>query len=401
MNCGHSTESGHGFDAAAIDALGEDQLRTAGSFKWAAFPDCIGAFVAEMDFGTAPAVTQAVQAMVDRYQHGYLSRAQTDDLARACADWQRQRYGWSLDPDWVQAVPDVLAALESVLRYFLPPGVPVVVPTPAYMPFVPMLALLGHPVKQVPMRRDERHWQFDLDALEAAFAAGAGLVILCNPHNPLGRVHTREELQRFAELADRYGVRVFADEVHAPLTYPGHRHVPYASVSDAAADHTVTAVSASKAWNLAGLKCAQMILTRAADRQRWQQVAFLAGHGTGTTGVVANTAAWRHGGDWLAQVMAYLDGNRQLLGQLLAERLPQIDWIAPQGTYLAWLDCRQLTLPSAASRFFRRHARVALTDGADCGDAGSGYARLNFALPRPLLREAVERMAQAVDALPR
>ncbi len=401
MNASDKRVDGHGFDPAAIDALGEAQLRAAGSFKWSAFPDCIGAFVAEMDFATAPAVTRAMQGMVDAHQHGYLSRSQTEDLARACADWQQQRYGWAVDPDWIQPVPDVLSALESMLRWLLPPAVPVVVPTPAYMPFIPMLGLMGHPVIQVPMRRGEQRWEFDFQALEAAFAAGAGLVILCNPHNPLGRVHTHEELSRFAELADRYDVRVFADEVHAPLTYTGHRHVPYASVSDAAADHALTAVSASKSWNLAGLKCAQLILTRASDRQRWQQVAFLAGHGTGTAGVVANTVAWRHAGEWLAEVIGYLDGNRKLLGQLLAEQLPQIDWVMPEGTYLAWLDCRQLRLPIAAGRFFRRHAQVALTDGADCGDAGIGFARLNFAMPRPLLRVAVERMAQALETAAR
>lgn len=386
----------HGFDADAVDRLGEDALRNQGSFKWSAFPDCIGAFVAEMDFGTAPAATAAVQALVDRRQHGYLSRALTDDLAQACADWQREKYAWPVAPEWVQAVPDVLSALESVLRYFLPARAPVVVPTPAYMPFVPMLGLLGHPVTQVPMRRVGARWTFDFEALDQAYANGAALVILCNPHNPLGCVHSRDELTAFAELADRHGVRVFADEVHAPLTYPGHRHIPYASISDQAAAQAFTAVSASKAWNLAGLKCAQLILGNAEDRCRWQQVAFLAGHGTATPGVVANTAAWRHGGDWLAQVVDYLDGNRQLLGQLLARYLPQVEWVAPQGTYLAWLDCRALDLPLPAARFFRRHARVALTDGADCGEAGIGYARLNFAMPRPLLREAVARMADAL-----
>ncbi len=399
MSADNDRVSGHGFDAAAIDALGEERLRALASFKWSAFPDCIGAFVAEMDFGTAPAVTAALQNLVDHQQHGYLSRSQTDDLAQACAQWQREHYDWPVAPEWVQAVPDVLSALESVLRYWLPAGTPVVLPTPAYMPFLPMLTLLGHPVRQVPMRRSGDRWTFDFEALARAYADGAGLVILTNPHNPLGCVHTRGELTEFAELAGRHGLRVFADEVHAPLVYSGHRHIPYASVSDQAADHAFTAVSASKAWNLAGLKCAQLILTNAGDRQRWQQVAFLAGHGTGTAGVVANTAAWRHGGDWLSQVIDYLDGNRRMLGQLIAERLPQIDWISPEGTYLAWLDCRPLNLPVAPSRFFRSQARVALTDGADCGEAGIGYARLNFAMPRPLLRIAVERMVGALESL--
>lgn len=249
------------------------------------------------------------------------------------------------------------------------------------------------------MRREDGAWVLDEAALEEAFARGARLLVLCNPHNPIGKVYGRDELARIAAIAARFDARVFADEIHAPIVYPGHRHVPYASVSEQAARQAITAVSASKAWNLAGLKCAQLVFTRDEDLALWRRIGLFAGHSTATPGVIAHTTAWREGDAWLARVLEYLEGNRALLGQLLRERLPQLHWIAPQGTYLAWLDCRALPLEMPPHAFFRRRARVALTDGAECGTGGEGHVRLNFAMPRPLLREAIERMAEAAASL--
>ena len=387
--------------ADALDRIDLAALRATGGIKWSAYPDCIGAFIAEMDFGTAPAVTAALRSAVEQGYHGYLPDRLLHALARACADWQQTHYGWTVPAEHVYAVPDVLHALEITLRHFVAPGTPVVLPTPNYMPFLPLLHMLGNPAVQVPMRRAEtpqRRWEFDYDALNDAFAAGAGLLVLCNPHNPIGRVFNHDELRRIAEMATHHGVRVFADEIHAPLTYTGHRHVPYASVSDAAAAHAVTATSASKAWNIPGLKCAQLLLTQEQDRRTWQRIGLLAGHGTATPGVLANIAAYREGGAWLRGVLDYLEGNRALLGNLLREHLPQVGYVEPEGTYLAWLDCRPLDLPLPAHRLFRRDAQVALTRGEDCGDAGAGHVRLNFAMPRPILREVVERMAHAVNS---
>jgi len=386
-------------DAIDFDAITLERLREAGGLKWRAFPDCIGAFVAEMDFGLAPPIAAALHRAIERGQVGYLSADRVRELAEACAAWQRRHHDWDIPAEAVRAVPDVLGALEIVLRHYLPPATPVALPVPNYMPFIPLLRLLGHPVVEVPMLREDGGWRLDEAALEAAFAAGARLLVLCNPHNPIGKVYARGELQRIAGLAERHGARVFADEIHAPLVFGGHRHVPYASVSPEAARQAITAVSASKAWNLAGLKCAQLVFTREADLDHWRRIGHFAGHATATPGVVAHTAAWREGDAWLAQVLEYLHGNRALLGQLLRERLPQVGWIAPQGTYLAWLDCRPLRLPLPPHAFFRRRARVALTDGAECGSGGEGHVRLNFAMPRPLLREALERMAEAVAAL--
>ena len=385
-------------DTSAFDAITLDQLRAGGGLKWRAFPDCTGAFVAEMDFGIAPPIRDALHEAVEHGQVGYLSAAPLRAMAEACARWQQRHHGWDVPADMIRAVPDVLGALEAACRHYLPAGATVAVPVPCYMPFLPLLALLGHPVVQVPMLRGEGDWSLDEAALDAAFAAGARMLLLCNPHNPIGKVYARAELQRIATIAARHDARVFADEIHAPLVYPGHRHVPYATVSADAARQAITAVSASKAWNLAGLKCAQLVFTRPDDLQRWREVGHFAGNSTSTLGVVAHTAAWRDGDAWLEPVLGYLQGNRDLLGRLLRQHLPQVGYIEAQGTYLAWLDCRALRLDGAPHLFFRRHARVALTDGAECGEGGEGHVRLNFAMPRPLLVEAVQRMAAAVAA---
>ena len=211
-----------------------------------------------------------------------------------------------------------------------------------------------------------------------------------------------DELQALAEVVEAHGARVFSDEIHAPVVYPGARHLPYASVSAAAARHSVTALSASKGWNLAGLKCAQMVLGNDADQACWRRIGLVAGHGLSGLGVIASMAAWRDGGPWLDGVVGYLDGNRRRLSQWMAAQLPQAGFLAPEGTYLAWIDCRGLALPADTSpaSFFRRRARVALTDGSECGAAGTGFVRMNFAMPRPLLDEALARMAAAIADLP-
>lgn len=249
------------------------------------------------------------------------------------------------------------------------------------------------------MAVEDGRYRYDTDAIADAFRAGGELLILCNPYNPVGRVFTAAELAEVCAVVDAHGGRVFADEIHAPLTYPGYRHIPYASISEVAAGHTLTATSASKAWNLPGLKGAQLIISNDADAAVWDQVGPFAGHGAANAGVIAATAAYTSGKPWLDEVLGYLDGNRQLLAELLAEELPMINYTPPEGTYIGWLDCRDLDLPDGrtAADFFREQAGVALTDGAACGTPG--FVRMIFATPRPILTEAVRQMGKAVREL--
>jgi cystathionine beta-lyase len=384
--------------AHPFDALTADAMRAGGSWKWstpgtdAHGRGLIGAFVAEMDFPTAPAVADAVRACVDANRFGYLPDACVADMAAACASFWSDRFGWALDPARIRPLPDVLTALTAVVEHFTPADSPILLPTPAYMPFLTVPGMLGRELVRVPMARDAGRWSLDLDALDRAFAtSGAKLLVLVNPHNPTGRVLTAAELAGVSEVVERHGARVFADEIHAPLTFDARVHRPYAASSDAAAAHTVTATSASKAWNLPGLKCGQLILSNAADAARWSEVGYLAEHGTATPGVLASTAAYAHGREWLDDVLAYLDGNRTVLRET---PLPGVEVTVPEGTYLAWLDATPLGLDEPPSAFFTREAGVVMTDGAAC--AGPGGMRLNLAMARPVLAEALERMSAAL-----
>src|SRR4051794_15000232 len=244
-----------------FDRLTEDALRASGSLKWTRYGPALGAFVAEMDFGTAPVVRRALHDAVDGDRLGYLTTTAAAEMAAACAGWQRRRYGWEVAPEWIAPVADVLAGLQAVIERFSPPGSPVVLPTPAYMPFLTLPGLLGRPLLQVPMAERDGRARYDLDGIARAFDAGGRLLVHVNPHNPLGRVFTEEEQLALADVVDRAGGRVFADEIHAPLVHPGAVHRPYASLSPVTARHTITGTSASKAWNLPGLKAAALIFS--------------------------------------------------------------------------------------------------------------------------------------------
>jgi cystathionine beta-lyase len=392
--------------AEITDRTTEDELRARGSWKWTkGGPGVIGAFVAEMDFGVAPPIEAALLDVIGRADFGYLTQQAVAEMSAACADWQRQQYGWDVDADRVRPLPDVITGLSAAITVFSRPDSPVILPTPAYMPFLTVPRELGRAIIQVPMVTGNGRFVLDLDGIDAAFKRGGHLLILCNPCNPVGRVYTRAELAAVAEVVEANGGLVFADEIHAPLIYAGSQHFPYASLSTETAAHALTGTSASKGWNLPGLKCAQLILSGDEHAATWAKRGYLYEHGTSTPGVRAATAAYRGGGPWLDEVVGYLDDSRQLLAELLAVRLPEVGYRVPEGTYIGWLDCRALCADRGISdvspaEFFLAEARVLLTDGAECGDAGQGYVRLNFATPRPVLTEIVRRLADAVSDEP-
>ncbi len=382
--------------AAVLDQLSVPELRRRGGLKWTyAGRDVLGAFVAEMDFGTSPAVEAALRDVIERRDFGYLPPSAAQEMAEVVAAWLARQHDWVVDPARIRPLPDVIKGLEAAITVFSRPGSPVILPTPAYMPFLTVPPQLGRQIIQVPMITSGGRLTLDPDGIAAAFRAGGHLLILCNPCNPVGRVYTPAELAAVTDVVERHGGRVFADEIHAPLVYPGGRHIPYASTSSVAAAHTITSVSASKGWNLPGLKCAQLILSSEADAETWAAVGFLTEHGASTPGVRANIAAFRDGGDWLAEVVAYLDGSRALLADLLAEHLPGVRYRPPEGTYLAWLDCRGLGLGDSPGEFFLDKAQVLVNDGPAFGEAGRGHVRLNFATPRPILAQIIRQMGRA------
>jgi cystathionine beta-lyase len=389
----------HGSLRAVIDGTTAEMLRERGSFKWTApGPGGFGAAVAEMDFGAAPAIIEAVTKLSADAAFGYLPPSLAEDMSAACAEFEQRMFGWRVDAGSIHPVPDVIKALEIAITHFSRPGSPIILPTPAYMPFLIVPGQLGREIIQVRMHYDDGLFTFDFDAIEAAFRAGGHLIVFCSPYNPLGRVFAVEEMIQLTDVVDRHGGRVFADEVHAPLVYPGQRHIPYASTSDTAAAHTLTATSASKAWNLPGLKCAQVILSNEPDRQQWEGMGQFSSRGASNAGVVANTAAFRHGEAWLGEALAYLDESRKLLADLLGRHLPQVRYRPPDGTYLAWLDCTAMDLDGSPGELITERGHVTVVDGPAFGDGGAGSFRFNFATPQPVIAEMIERIASVLNS---
>lgn len=381
--------------AHPFDALTPEQLRARKTIKWNHFaPDVLPLWIAEMDFPTAPAVLAAIRGCVADEEFGYPALG-ADALPAATARWCERRYGWPANPEWVRTVPDVLKGMEVVIEFLTRPESPVVLPVPAYMPFFDLLQVTGRQKVEIPMsQQDSGRYVMDLDALEAAFAAGAGSLILCNPNNPLGTAFTAEELRAIIDIAACHGARVIADEIHAPLVYDG-RHVAAASVCDAAADVVVTLMSASKGWNLPGLMCAQVLLSNQRDAEQWDRINMLHIMGAATVGIRANIGAYTAGGDWLDELLVYLRANRDHLNRALPEAVPGVRVSDPQATYLAWLDFRALKLPVEPAEQLLTHARVALSPGIPFG-GGRGFARLNFGTTRAILDRAIEAMAVAL-----
>lgn len=387
-------------DFDAFERLGPPELASRRTLKWSRYgPEVLAAWVAEMDFPSASSVLEAISEALQREELGYPALDSQSGLPEAVARFQMRRFGWQVDPEWVRVVPDVLKGVELALRHLTPPGSPFVLPTPAYMPFFELPGVLGRQMVQVPTLVDpDGTRRLDYQAIAQALDQGAASVLLCNPYNPLGRCLEAEELARLGEVVSARSARVIADEIHAPLTYSPSRHVPYASLSAETAAHAVTMVSASKAWNLPGLRCAQVILTSEADRQRWGRISTLETHGASTLGIRASVAAYELGEPWLESALTYLDANRRLLGELLAHHLPEVGYRPPEATYLAWLDCRSLGLEQEPAEFFLRRAKVATNPGPAFGGDGPGHLRFNFATSQRVLEAMVEAMGDAVCA---
>jgi len=378
----------YGFDGLDLAALRERR-----SVKWRRFPpDVLPAFVAEMDFPAAPPVREALAAAVERSDFGYAPELVVPELAEAFAGFAGRRFGWAVDPAHTYVLPDVMRGIELWIDAFTAPGGGVVVNTPVYFPFLGAIRQAGRRIVEAPFVRGPARWELDLDSLEAAFAAGNRLYLLCNPHNPLGRVLSPQELAAVGALAVRYDVRVVADEIHAPLVYPGRRHTVFATLDPQLAARTLTLHSASKAWNLAGLHCAVAVPGSATDEAHLAALPYRIRGPAGILGIEATVAAYREGEPWLDELLAYLDGNRGRLAELLAQALPDVDCVPAEGTYLAWLDCRSLGLGDEPARAFLDRGRVAVYGGAVFGPSGRGFVRVNFATSRALLEEIVRRM---------
>ena len=387
-----------------LEQLTLADLRTRTSTKWREHPpDVLPLWVAELDVPLAEPVQRVLHDAVARGDTGYPAGTA---YAEALATFAAARWGWDdVDVARTSLVPDVMLGVVEALRLLTAPGDTVVVNCPVYPPFYAFLETMGLRVREAPLSADLR---LDLDALAEAMAGPATAYLLCNPHNPTGTVHRAEELAAVAALAREHGVRVVSDEIHAPLVLPGARFVPYLTVPGG--EDGFALLSATKGWNLAGLKAALLVAGPAAagDLARLPEVVS---HGPSHLGVLAHTAAFAEGGPWLDALLTGLDAKRSLLRDLLDEHLPGVRWTRPEATYLAWLDCRGLGLddepddPTARglvtssagpAGLFLREARVAVSAGPAFGTGGAAHVRLNYGTSREVLEQALTRMGGVV-----
>ena len=377
--------------AILIDDLAA--LRQRRSMKWDDQPDDMRPlWVAEMDCSLAGPVQRALHAAVGRADTGYAQRPgrTAAAYAEAFAGFAARHWGWSVEPAHTVLMPDVMQGAVHALRALTRPGSPIVLTPPVYPPFFHHVAVdLGRRIVEVPLLDGpDGGFRLDLDGIDAAFAGGAGGLLLCHPHNPTGTVFPATELAELASVAARHGARVVADEIHAPLVLGAGPFTPYLTVDPAA----VAVHSGSKAFNLAGLKAALAVAGPDAAAELAtvpEQVSV----GAGLFGVLAGEAAYRDGDEWLGRLLAELRSNQELLDRLLADLLPEVRWTRPDATFLAWLDMRELGLGSDPAAAMSEHARVALSRGPDFGTGGAGFARLNLATGPTLLTEAVTRLA--------
>jgi cystathionine beta-lyase len=375
-----------------LQALPLDQLRQRSSTKWRKYPpEVLPLFVAETDFPPAPAITRALMRAIELGDTGYTPP--DPGIARAYADFAQRRFGWTVDPARIRTTCDVMMGVVEVLRRVTTPGDRVIVTPPVYPPFYECIPEAGAVVERVPLARTEAGWELDLLGIEAALAGGARAVLLCNPHNPTGTAHSREALVALADLAAGFGAAVISDEIHAPLVHAPATFTPFLDASPTAARIGYTVTSASKAFNLAGLKCALMVTagdeTAAVVRSLPDEVEWR----TGLLGAIAGVAAFSDESDeWLDALLAALDQNRHLLAELLAENVPGARYRIPDAGFLAWVDLTDFPWGENPAVKIRREADVALHLGPLFGEEGIGHVRINFGCSPEVLREAVERM---------
>lgn len=379
--------------------------RNTDSLKW----DALGArfgnagalpmWVADMDFPPPTAVREAICARATHGLYGYTLRP--SGLNDAIVGWLGRRHDWEVKPEWLAYTPGVVPALALAVQAFSHPGDKVIVQPPVYHPFFAVIRDSGRQIVNNPLRFENGRYEMDFDGLERLFDSRTKMLILCSPHNPVGRVWTRDELTRLAEACARHGVLVVSDEIHCDLALNGAKHVPLAAISEAIADSTVTCIAPSKTFNLAGLATSAVVIPNARLRRQFAN-AVEAVHvgGNNAFGGLAWEVACREGEEWLDQLLEYLAGNLRFLTEFVAERIPDVKVVQPEGTYLVWLDCRGLGLPAPELKdFLTREAGVALNDGAMFGPGGEGFQRMNIACPRALLAEGLERIAAAVGRL--
>ena len=369
--------------------------------------DILPMWVADMDFPSAKPVTDAIIERAGHQVFGYTLPEKS--VIGAIVDRVQQKYGWDISPEWIVFTPGVIPSIHAAVRAFTHPGDDIIIQGPVYYPFWSALHDCGCQVANNQLKLLDGHYEIDYNDLISKFALKDGMsptvsrarmMILCSPHNPVGRVWTRDELVQMGEIVIERGALMLSDEIHCELLFKGAKHTPFSSISREFEQHSMVCMAPSKTFNLAGLNASIIIIPNEGLRLRFNA----ARHGIVTRvnlfGLTAMEAAYRYGDEWLGQLLEYLQGNLDYLMAYFEQKISKIEVIKPEGTYLVWLDCRKLGLCDAELRsFMRKKARVGLDDGYLFGPAGAGFQRINIACPRSTLAEALERIENAVNSL--
>ena len=381
-----------------FDTLDMARLRGLAGNKWRRYGDeILPAWVADMDFLQAAPIRDFVTRAGATGDLGYPFAGGTQPLPEIFAERAMQRYGWQIDSERVELIIDVVQGLYLGVEMYCEPGEGAIVPTPIYPYFLTAAEENGRRAIANPLVPDGGRYVIDFDSLEACIDDGTRMLMVCNPHNPTGRVFLREELEALADVALRHDLVVIADEIFADVVYEGHRYIPFASLGPEIAERTVTFHSATKAFNLGGIRLAVAVFGSEVLHQRFKAIPKRTMGGHNCLGINLTRIAWQQCDDWLAGVVPYLEANRDFVTEFLARRMPAVGFIPPEATFFAWMDCRELDLPGGPYAYFLEHAKVALSDGAPFGEVGEGFVRLNFATPRKLLEQILEQLAESIE----
>jgi len=361
--------------------------------------DVIPLWVADMDF---PAPKEVSEALCARAAHGAFGYTiYPEEFYDVFINWAKNRYNWDIHREWMVNSHGVVEAINTAIQCFTTINDPVLIQTPVYQPFFKSIRNNERQLVTSPLIETPAGYEMDFADLETKFASGVKMMILCSPHNPVGRVWRRDELVRLAQLLVRYNVLLISDEIHADIIYPGYRHIPIATLDETLARQCITLYAPGKTFNIAGLTTAVTIIPDEELRTQYCDFSNKMGEHIGNTlGITAFIAAYKYGGPWLDALNQYVWSNYQFVKHFVAEYIPQLRVTAQQGTFLLWLDCRNLPMKATeCSRFFIDKAGLGLNDGTWFGKDGAGFMRMNIACRRSLIQQALEQLQNAVEHL--
>lgn len=377
--------------------------RKSDSIKWQVYgEDVLPMWVADMDFISPEPVVRALRERVDHGIFGYPTgimnpKDEIPDLYAAMIDRLENLYNWKVQAEELILLPGVVPGFNLACQTFAKQSEAVLFQTPVYPPILHSAENTGIQQQEMELTRNlDGSYSVDWQAFEEGITPNTKMFILCNPHNPVGRVFTKEELNNFAEICMKNEVLIISDEIHSDLIFEPYHHIPIAAIDPEVAQNTITLIAPSKTYNIAGLQFSVAIVQNPTIREKMNKAKDVLLHWVNSLGMVAAQAAYQDGQEWLDQVLVYMQANRDYLHQYLLEYMPEIKMAVPEGTYLAWLDCRNAGIEGNPQKFFLEKGKVAFNDGETFGKGGKGFIRLNFGCPRSLLTEGLQRMQTAL-----